>query len=474
MTKSSIIKSLLILFSVTAVVNYVLYSSTLPIDIPRGDHWRWLKSALIPYLHGEKSFFDFITYEFYPLSHSHILTISNVWLNYHLFDLDYRIESYIGLISTLCATYLMCKHFWDTRNKNMPNMAALLTITLIIAIFLNIRNVNPWTLVQFEYLYILLTIVFFLIVDAFLNEKVNRPALISVSIFMFFLGDATGTAALAGTIGFLFLFHFKRHALTAGLLIIVIIGCVGLSHLIMTDMRPHTNVSKLEAILYVFNHPIETIKVILIMSSQAIVEKHAIRHFIPDGWEAYQYIIGGIVFSFILFAVYNFYRHEKIRTQALPMLLIMLFAVTMLGVILTRFPVGGVEAGHASRYMRLFQLGFIGAIWINASYITYYLTNKSIKGLFKNGLLLSIFIMTFFIVIGFYTHATFLWKYKPSVEKYFNNELDHIKTFTKDNSYELGLYIPRCKKEFCNDSIIFLEKNGLSYFRESPSKMPNE
>ena len=98
-------KLLAISFIFASVTSYSLYSLSLAMDLPMGDHWRWIRGLLVHFVNGRIGLFEYITGEFYPFSHSHIITLFVVWLNYLFFDLNYKIEFYIGLISHMAMIF---------------------------------------------------------------------------------------------------------------------------------------------------------------------------------------------------------------------------------------------------------------------------------------------------------------------------------------------------------------------------------
>ena len=62
----------------------------------------------------------------------------------------------------------------------------------LIAICLNPFNIHTLPLVQFEYFYILLAIVYLLIYDDLLHKRKSPAFFLTATLFMFFFGDAQG------------------------------------------------------------------------------------------------------------------------------------------------------------------------------------------------------------------------------------------------------------------------------------------
>ena len=137
--------------------------------------------------------------------------------------------------------------------------------------------------------------------------------------------------------------------------------------------------------------------------------------------------------------------------------------IGLLGIMLTRFPVFGVDIAHADRYMRLFQIGFIGALWINVSGLKLVIDQQRSIG--KIGL--RIFsLIALFIVGGYLLQSEILWRYHQSIINYKQNVVMAIRTYANNPSYDIGKYHDRCKNNFCRPSVDFLKENQLSIFRE--------
>lgn len=458
----SIIKTISYVFIAISIISYVAYSMVLAIDLPWGDHWRWIRGLLIHYINGRIGFFEYVTGEFYPFQHSHMVTLFVVWINYLLFDLNYSLGFYIGLISHLILMFCLSKVYLKDTREFIDNRYALLILMLIIAIMFNQRNFVLWSLVQFEYFYLLTTFGFLYLFDAYIKQRVSMWLLGTCIPLVFFLGDAMGVAALLAVIGFIIVFEIKHHYKTLLMIIATLAACTWLSHLLIPNMHQHS-ASMLDAINFFVNNPLVLISFVIKVCAQTLTEPASLKILFDGNWEAAEYIVGIVVSVFILSAVGLFIRFRgRLFQTDMPILLVSLTFMTVLGIMFSRLPVFGDDIAHSNRYIRLFQLGFVGALWINMKVIFYFIKHKPEIKKSLIGVSVGVFSI---VLIGFCFHNVHLWKYHGSKIKASQRSVDTLRLYGEDLDYDVGSVVTRCKNDFCRPSVIFLKQNKLSIFR---------
>lgn len=457
-------KLLAISFIFASVTSYSLYSLSLAMDLPMGDHWRWIRGLLVHFVNGRIGLFEYITGEFYPFSHSHIITLFFVWINYLFFDLNYKIEFYIGLISHMVMIFLLSKYYLKNICNPIEKKYALLILILFFCILLNPRNVVAWSLVQFEYFYLMTAVVFLISFASFLRKRFPVWGVAILVPLFFFIGDAMGISAILAVVTYIILFELtdKYNAL---LMIVTIIAiCYGLAHLIIPDMHPHTQLTKMETLIFLIDNPLIVFNFLLRVCSQTLAEPTAFKILFGKYSDIMLYLSGLLILIFMLMAIgfYSFYRN-RIFPTVLPMLFILFAMATTIGIMFSRLPEFGPSIAHANRYTRLFQLGFVGALWINAGVLFHFISELPLYDKFMKNFGIAVATT---ILIGLLSHSAFLWKDHGSIVEGRQNALQALKQYANDFDFDIGGVERRCSDHFCKPSIIFLRDNKLSFFNE--------
>lgn len=465
--KEFAIKALFICFIATIVLSYVLYSLTLTMDLPLADHWRWLRQLFIPYLHGKKTFAEYLTGEFYPFSHSHIVTLFNVWVNYHLFDLNYKYEFYFGLLNQLIlVTWLVRIYYNSTQDVIKPSWA-LFVSCLLLSIILSPSNVIPWSLVQFEYFYLLFSSALLIAFSKYLKNEFPFAGLAALVFISFFIGDAMGIAAIFSIIGFILVFELKNHYRTLLSIIAVLVLAYFLALLVIPNIEnnPHSSITKLDVLHYILENPLNVPVFILKACAQSLLKVATIKLlFGSELWQIAQYIIGSFVLGFISCAIIAFFRFRKtIIKSDLPMLLITFFLVSLLGIISGRLLEFGPNIGEAHRYIRIFQIALLGATWINVTVLLHFFETKKT---FRKPLITLTSLISILIIMGFLAHSVFAWKYHKTVLKNRKIIVDTLIIYADNKQVDIGKVHPRCSKDYCWPSVKFLQEKNLSIFKD--------
>lgn len=462
------VRALKVLFFLSLAVmigSYALYSISLAMDLPMGDHWRWIRGLLIPLTDGRISFWEYITGEFYPLSHSHMVTLGFVWLNYNFFGLDYSLEFYIGLVSHVVLMVWMAKVFYNEQGLAIGRLSTCLVIIVFYSILFSPINVVAWSLVQFEYFYLLSAFAFFVLFSSCMDGRLHASIFILILIPYFFLGDAMGVSAMASVMGYILLFELKaRWRFLIGMVFVVGV-CYLISHLIIPNMHPHTNISKTDSVLYLINHPAESVAFVIKACAQSITSMAALKHvFGQDFGQLIQNVVGVFVLGFVLLATGLYFCFRRVyEISSIPMLMIAFTVATLLGVMMSRLPTFGPDVAQAARYLRLFQFGLVGALWIN---LVVFVRMFNGSGLAHRAAKVGFSCLVAVFISSFFVHSVFLWKYQGSIVKNRQNALEALRTYAIDPDFDIGSVEGRCKNDFCKTSVLFLKENDLSIFRK--------
>jgi len=461
----ALIAALLIVGVLTAA-SYIRFFWLSSVDLPKGDHWRYLL-GLIKYMNGQSSLWHFLSSDFYTLSHSHIVTLGLVLGNYYLFDLRYDLEAYIGLLSVIVlAIFVSYQFFINHLNSSSPLILASALLALITVLF-NPHNVVIWSLVLFEYFYLLCAVLALYWYEKLPERVWGRSCFFVAMPLYFYLGDAMGASAILSMVVWTVLFARATHWRHLAICLVIVGICVLSASVLFPDMRPHTKVGKLDALEYLVSHPLQTIQFILNLYSQGLVAYQYVAKLFPENGALVQQSIGFLLLCFQLGAVFIAVRFRHLVSSQLPLLLIIFTAISAVGILLSRLPefgpTYGVNYAFGLRYVRLFQLGLVGALWIYFS-IWINSTDKSLTSHFS--VKFSMIILFVCLIFSSYYSHQYFWSLIPSKQKYNDRVVIMFKRAANGSDIDLGAADPRCAKNFCDKQLAFLKEHRLSIFRE--------
>ncbi len=442
------------------VASYVAFSLYITYDLPLGDHWRWIRGLLIPYVEGKISFWKYVTGEFYPFSHSHIITLGLVLANFEWFNLRYDFEFYIGIIATLALLFLLLKTFVNQQQYEDNKPYLYFSILALTSVFINPTNLVSWSLVQLEYLYLLGSVIFLLIVDKSIRFQRNNIILFIATVVMFFVGDAMGVSAIFTAIAFYLLFSTRTHYRQLVLMVIALVVCYWLAQWLIPDMHPHSRSSKFEALRFIAANPLDTMQFVLNSYAQGAIDNRFLQK-LGEHKKSVQLSIGALAFLFQLSAVFLSVRYRCESNSYFPLLLIIFCGVSVFGITLSRLPQFGPTYAFGTRYIRLFQFGLLGGLWVYLEML------PRIRGKLSPGILTVTLSVTVMVIFYTATSHYYLWKYRHSRLNAIDTIAEAMVTYSLDDQFDLGQYHSRCKNEFCKSSVEFLSKHKLSLFRPS-------
>jgi len=463
--KCAVIVALLTI-GVLIAISYIKFFWLSTLDLPKGDHWRYL-AQLIKYIDGQRSLWHFLSSDFYTLSHSHIVTLGVVLGNYYLFDLRYDLEAYIGLLSVAVLAIFIIYRFYVMHIHSSSPLILGSALVAFIAVLLNPHNVVSWSLVLFEYFYLLCAVLALYWYEKLPVQGWGRSCFFIAMPFYFYLGDAMGASAILSMAVWTVLFARDTHWRHLAVSLVIVGICVYSVSVLLPDMRPHTKVGKLDALEYLVSHPLQAIQFILNLYSQGLVAYQYVAKLFPENGALVQQLIGLLLLSFQLGAVFVAVRFRHLVSGQLPLLLIIFTAISAVGILLSRLPefgpTYGVNYAFGLRYVRLFQLGMVGALWI---YFSIWINSTDKNLLSHLGLKLAMIIVFVCLLVSSYYSHQYFWNLIPSAQRHNERVVIMFKRAANGSDIDLGAADPRCAKNFCDKQLAFLKQQRLSIFRE--------
>ena len=450
-------------------LSYWAHTITISFDLPWGDHWRWIRFGLLPLQTGDISFFEYLTSEYVAFSHSHIVTLLQLWLNKTFLGLNYRLEMAVGSFALLSLVVVIaCSKKYGALRDPRDGPAGLLVLLAATLVMLGLHNVNAWTLIQFESVYILVAYGFFLYADTHYTTLHSRAGYFVWVFALFFLGDVPGVMAVLSVLLYMILFDFKRHRKT----LLLSVLCLAAAYLVARFLLPPSLVkggSVSRGLTYLFTHIDEGLVLLLKAGAQSLVDRTSLSLVFGPAWERVQYGIGLLVWVFIGSAFLLYCKTSSLRAYRLPLLLIILTGLTVGGLLVLRLADYGPGIGQSDRYTKVLQAGVIGSSLIFI--LRFGLSrgeDRSRNYLPALGIAAMLAVLALFNVTAQVHH----WRYYPAIAGIKQQSIHAILLAGQDPAKEIVFPDRRCAGGFCKPSIAYLKRHKLSVFRSRAGFLP--
>ena len=435
------------------IVVSVIFILDVSFGIPLNDEWRWTKELLIPLLNGELGFKRYMLGEYSLLSHSHFLALLFLWIDYHLFDLDFNYFSYIGLIFYVLGYLLILFYIKAFLQGDLwIDVPAILILSVG---YFCITSDFAWLLVMFEYVYFFLAIALLILLDLFLRQRIRFVMLLAAAFWCLLLGDTIGMAAVFVCVAALFLFSFFQFSNTKYFAIFVLlITCFFVLQYWLLgkgiSLGEHSRLDTLRAIL---KTPADMLISFMSIFSQPLVDITIFRFLVGEKTAPIlQFGLGVLGFVFIFSITIAYFYTKGWKKSWLPMIFIAYGCLSWLLIFVSRYLYFGVAVMDEPRYVRLFTLiyigGGIGLLCVNLPSLA--------KRIYA-------YTAVFLFIVYLGTLGFKFWQ-DQYIEAYISKAKLELQKEVID-SVALANYIGRCANDYCVDAIEFMRANQLSIFK---------
>ena len=455
---------------VLMIGSYISLSAFLAYDLPQADYWEWLHKLLIPYLNGEIDLLEFLSGAFRPFTHSHIPTLLVQLANHQFFDLRYDLECYIGLVATLLAYGYLIRSYYVSVSANFSGALLALSLCAASAILLNPFNINPSGLVQFEYVYLLVAVLYLAAYNSVVRGEMNAFAWAAITFGNYMIGDAMGTAAmLAAATHLVLIVPLNRKMKIVTPAALALLAGYIVSENFFTYVGP-AYLDKVNSIPFVLSNKLESLVFIAIGYSQGIIDQHSlVRRLIGEGYTTVAILTGAVSLTLSLCAFVLYVIRRNTFSNHLPALLIIYSGIIVAGIMLSRFPLEGPLYALNDRYQRLSILGIFGAYWI---FSFEFFTRRQVGGETHTRKSLygavALQIVSAGILLVHLASSLARW----TTIEYERDRLDTmaggIVAFTENPEIDIYkfIYERHCYSDDCVNAVYFLKNNRLSVFRQ--------
>lgn len=425
---------------------YFMCSSAIPII--QADAWYFLDVDVLKWA-NEGFHWDDLFVKRGLIDHAQPMNKFFLYLNYRLFNLDFRFESFLGFLGLVLITlFFIIKFFQHIRNNNSYFFSSLIFLMAIFTLSsLNATGLYSWTLVTFQFLPL-----FIAIVTAWYAWKMvlhNQLFLaLPFSLIAFIIVGDTAAIILWVSISIaILLLNFRSDGLVLRRVIFWICGSgiyVGIYFLILNFnflSADSTSASAKSLNLLDLNFYLESIRIIF---SSTLMQGLHLEVF-GENAKLVSWVVAVPVFYFYVmhFLQLLFISKPKNDIDFLITFILTYATISIVAIIFGRVPEFGVDYLNQPRYVLVYQL-IPFALFLKWSFAT------QPSEIFRRRLTTGAFVVFFAafvmvqVIYSVKAHKSTRW-----ISQWVSNQVVAISNYTNDPSIPSGNCTPH-SKPICN------------------------
>ncbi len=468
--RASVYRAAVIAAALVLVLNavaFMVFATNPHID---RDEWFFLRSVVMPFVNGELDVTDL--YRVRARS-DHALPVQKLILlaSVKWFHMDYRFQSWLGMLCGIAFATLLCRQLVASlaaaNSAFRPELAVLLVLSILFS--LNGTLTFRWPLVTLGYLGLCTVLILFLATDKAVNRPPLSPAWMTLAAASaLVVADDLGALAVfccLVALGISALRDRRMDLYIAGacvLLIFVAYRLIAFPQLVSHGAAvPKGNLG--ESGMFLLREPLQFYKFLVLPFANSVLHRSQLEWLPGYLAQGTHLLLGYGLLVLHLTAWYRYLVSGAHRITIVPGLLVLLSYLAMVGILLVRVPDSGFEYFNMPRYIRLYQIGLVGILWM------WWLDSRAMAGVVTRpwrrqlesgvaAILMSAAILS----------AALAWELVPSLQQkqaryaVFLHDLLHNPSMTCPKSY----VICRGKSIVArNELLAFLRDHELNVFR---------
>jgi hypothetical protein len=189
---------LLLVIAITffLLLNLMYFISVAASPIIRDDGWYFLASQIQPWIEQGFSWTDiFVKRDL--TDHAQPLNKLFLYLNYQLFNLDFRYEAIAGFVGVFCTVFLFLSSYIKKTISQSSSLcsAGFFVLAMLTLTSLNSRELYSWPLVTFSYLPFFLALLLPFFAWRFLNYQLTIGSIVIAALIFVVIGDTASIIA---------------------------------------------------------------------------------------------------------------------------------------------------------------------------------------------------------------------------------------------------------------------------------------
>ena len=408
-----------LLLAMPAFINAAAYISYAGIPFVTSDGWYFVDAFLQKHYHAGLSLQDFYVKRSADDHAQPVQKLLLLW-NAEAFNLDFVIESYMGLAIAAVAWLLMLHVMAMDNRGNRPGIWWLLPAVASAASFVSLSGgmVFNWSLVTLGYLGPLAATA--LAVAAWTGvEKKRWWPLVAVAALVAFTQDGTAVICAISVICALLLRELKLRGTTlrpTAVAVAVVAGWI-VAYKLASSLYLHAGLPVLatggQGVSALLDMGVEPIaRMMLTIAALSVSDLPPLQLHFPGRGELLHLVLGAVVIASHAWFWWRAVRDRWNSTQFLAVVLMLFCYGAVAGIIITRVSMFGPGYASQQRYLMLYQLGTVAIALLSAG------SNWRTWGLVQKGLV-SIGLLGLIAAQLPLSRAT--WSDAPYVQVYGNN-----------------------------------------------------
>jgi hypothetical protein len=377
----------------------------------RSDGWYFLDVFVRKVFDGTLTFGDFFVKRA-GADHAQPLFKLLMLGELRFFDLDFTVESIVGLFSAAACVAILWKIVATTFRSEHRDFARYLAWLAMSAIFFSLKSYDTWTwpLVSLGYLSMVPMLLF--VVAAWQSWNRGRYVwLVAITLLLGIIDDDGAIMVVAATLGAIALVLLcdpVQRRREAWITLAVVIGCtlavrVGYSFAIVSDGPPNQPLSSYMHILsgLVISEGARWISIPLALSVLPPDAPHSM-HVVT--WHALQWLVAGLLVIAHLWFWCHALKRDCNLAKFSAICLMLLFYAWLAGILVYRVPEYGTSYFYQDRYVQLYQFNLIALLLMWTSIFQF----EALQSLWRRRIATIIPVLACLLLIGLqipYTRA---------------------------------------------------------------------
>lgn len=418
---------------------------------PVSDAFYHIKTVVIPH-HDHALTLSTLFATRGPANQPHVLYKLFLLVNYHLFNLDFRIELPVGILGI----YLSSRLLLSSLEGSLASAHTILAVATQISVITKLVSFNAdqhflWSLVTFDYCLLALSFLLFCFAGRLALERPSPIPYYLVAFLTLLFGSTTGElAVMAVAVGLIVITLTTKdnvllgHGLVTFLLVVVFKAATAFSqHSPGPQGLAHFN-SLLS---------LGALKFVLYLLGQGLLSADHYKNAVSSDFHYLSLAAGLVMIILNIYALRIYFKDKIYRTTMFPLFLLLFGYGLLFALLWGRFVYFGAEYAFQPRYVRVAEVNAIGLLWVYGLRVT-----RGLNRVRKAAYLI-------FTVVLVLVHVLLIppsFKRSPWIIRYHKAEEREIRALANDEIQTPTM--PRINVHGAREVAKFLREQRLSLF----------
>ena len=373
MTAASLQRVALRVLGAVLVLNAVVFTAVATNPYIDHDEWFFLKTVVIPFQTG-----DFEVSDLYAMRarSDHALPVQKLILlaGVEVAHMDYHFQAFLGIICALVFSVMLYRGMRKTVPSGEFPFTPGVALVLVLSVFFSINHpvTFSWPLLTLGYLALCTVLLLFVVVDQAINHgPASLMKIMFATALALVVGDDAGVLGVVCCLVALFAFSIlqRRKDLRQAALFVLLLMLV-YRFLVYAQLASYVHEGKgsgnmLEkGMALLAREPLQAYKLFVLPFANSVLHRMHFDRILGDWGQAGHVLFGLFIFGLHVAAWRRYITSKAYLITMVPCLLVLMSYLAMAGILVIRAPKFGLDYFNMPRYIRSYQLGMIGIIWM--------------------------------------------------------------------------------------------------------------